>query len=95
MIAIHLLLSQKVPSWVFGGVMNAPLWSNVFPKCHNDVKSILFVSFGTSISNFLSALPLYNSNPCNSIDQLHASYRPTQRRIQGTFNIFVEAHFAG
>ena len=25
----HRLLSQKVPSWVFGGMMNAPLWFNV------------------------------------------------------------------
>ena len=42
----------------FGGVMNAPLWSN------NSVKSILFVLFGIYIADLLLTLALYNSNAC-------------------------------
>ena len=57
----HQLLSQKIPSWVFSEVINAPLWSNVISWVLQWREKYI-VSFGNYIANLLLTLLLHNSD---------------------------------
>ena len=51
----------------------------LFPRCYNDMKSILLVLFGIYIVNLLLVLLLYNAKHVefDGKDQIRAFYRPT------------------
>ena len=93
-IVSHRLLSQKVPSWVFGGVMNGSLSSNVISQMSQWHEKYIVCFICYLYWQFVTYIAIiqFKCIEFNGMDQLHAFYLSSQRWIQRrTFNICVGA----